>query len=316
MPSVTTICLVTLSITINGFAETSMNLAERLGYPSDTRLLIVHADDAGMCHAVNAVTQSALVDGIVSSASVMVPCPWFPEMAAFCREHPDSDCGIHLTLTSEWQEYRWKPVSSPNEVPGLVDPEGFLCRETRDVATHATAQEVEKECRAQIDRALAFGMRPTHLDSHMGTMFARPDYFEIYVRLALEYRIPAMIPRPTPETIARFRNAGYPNADALIELASSGRVPTIDDLTTGVVSRDFEQRLREYHEVIRNLKPGVSQIIVHLGDDSAEIRAIMNSWLARQNDDRAFRDPATRALLKEQNVRLIGWRDIQALMSE
>jgi len=295
--------------------ENATNLAERLGYPPDTRLLIVHADDAGMCHAVNAATQSALLDGIVSSASIMVPCPWFPEMAAFCRAHPEADCGIHLTLTSEWQVYRWKPVSSPEKVPGLMDPEGYLWREVRDVATHATPQEVETECRAQIERALAFGIRPTHLDSHMGTLFVRPDYFEVYVRLALEYRIPAMIPRPTPELVARVRNAGYPNADALIEIASSGRVPTIDDLTTGVPSHDFEQRLKEYHDVIRHLKPGASQIIVHLGDDSPEIQAVMNSWQARQNDVRVFRDPSTRALLQEEGIRLIGWRAIQSLMT-
>lgn len=292
-----------------------MNLAERLGYPPETRLLILHADDAGMCHAVNAVTQAALLDGTVSSASLMVPCPWFPEMAAFCREHPELDVGIHLTLTSEWLFYRWKPVASPSDVPGLVDPEGFLWRDPRDVALHATPQEVETECRAQIERALAFGVRPTHLDSHMGTLFVRPEFFAIYFRLALEYRLPAMIPRPTPETLARFRDAGYSNVDALAEIAFSGEIPFLDELVTGVPSHELEARMAEYHEVLRRLKPGVSQIIVHLGDDSNEMRAIMNSWLARQNDARIFHHPTTRALLEELGIRLIGWREIQTLMT-
>lgn len=297
------------------FAETPMNLAERLGYPPDTRALILHADDAGMCHAVNAVTQAALLDRTVSSASLMVPCPWFPEMAAFCREHPELDVGIHLTLTSEWPFYRWKTVASPSEVPGLLDPEGFLWRDPRDVALHATPQEVETECRAQIERTLAFGVRPTHLDSHMGTLFVRPEFFEVYLRLALEYRLPAMVPRPTPETLARFRDAGYPDVDTLVEIVSSGEIPLIDELVAGFPSHEREARMAEYHEALRRLKPGVSQIIVHLGDDSDEMRAIMNSWLTRQNDDRILRHPTTRALLEELGIRLIGWREIQTLMT-
>jgi predicted glycoside hydrolase/deacetylase ChbG (UPF0249 family) len=295
--------------------EPAANLAERLGYGADARLLIVHADDVGMCHGVNVATRDAMQQGIVSSGSIMVPCPWFPEIAAHCRENPDADFGIHLTLTSEWQHYRWGPVLPRTEVPGLVDEEGYLWQDARSAATHASADEVEAECRAQIERAREFGVRPTHIDTHMGVLYARPDFFAAYYRLAVEYAIPAMIPRPTPETIERFRREGYELPDATIRLAQSQRVPTLDELATGVPSGPLQPRKEEYHGIIRHLRPGATQIIVHLGLDTAEMRAIMGSWEARLNDYRIFTDDDTRALLRRENVRLIGWRDIQRLMA-
>ena len=187
----------------------------------DERIFILHADDSGMCHSANAATIRAMSEGVVSSTSVMVPCPWFPEMAAWAREHPEMDVGVHLTLTSEWRHYRWGPVAPREQVPGLVDEEGFLWRRVEDVIAHASPQEVEIEVRAQIERALRFGIKPTHIDSHMGTLFAHPEYFEIYVRLSREYGIPAMLPRPTPQQTQMMGGIGW-IAEQIAALESAG----------------------------------------------------------------------------------------------
>src|SRR5687768_7497171 len=170
-------------------AQEKKSLVERLGFGKDERVLMIHADDVGMCHSVNAASIKAMTEGVVSSASVMVPCPWFPEIAAWSREHPEADLGLHLTLTSEWRQYRWRPVSPPDQVRGLIDPEGFMWRSVADVKKHASAREVETEIRAQIERALKFGMKPTHVDSHMGTLFADSAFFEAYVRVARDVKI-------------------------------------------------------------------------------------------------------------------------------
>jgi predicted glycoside hydrolase/deacetylase ChbG (UPF0249 family) len=161
----------------------SVTTAERLG-KRDAKLLMVHADDAGMCHSVNMATKEALLSGSVQSASIMVPCPWLNEIAELARERPDLDLGLHLTLTSEWKYYRWRPVAPPDKVKGLLDTEGYLWRDVRPVAEHASAAEVETELRAQIERARQFGIRFTHVDTHMGTLYARPDYFEVYTKVA------------------------------------------------------------------------------------------------------------------------------------
>ena len=167
------------SMTVSALAQNSgTTTAERLGR-AGAKLLMVHADDAGMCHSVNLATTDALLSSSVQSASIMVPCPWLLEIAEFAKQHTDLDLGLHLTLTSEWKHYRWRPVAPPDKVKGLLDPEGYLWRDVRSVATHATPAEVETELRAQIERAKQFGIRFTHVDTHMGTLYARPESFEV-----------------------------------------------------------------------------------------------------------------------------------------
>ncbi|HID57351.1 TPA: ChbG/HpnK family deacetylase [Candidatus Poribacteria bacterium] len=289
------------------------NLAERLGYPSDARLLIIHADDVGMCHSVNEATMKALEAGIVTSGSIMVPCPWFPEIAAYCREHPQLDLGIHVTLTSEWKYYRWRPASPMDQVPGLVDEEGYLWRSVEDVVKHASPEEVEREIRAQIRRAIDFGIKPTHIDTHMGTVYASPHFFKAYCKVAEEFGIPPMILSPNSD-IAR-RRAGEPVIASIFGMLRSLnlRFPMLDDLVTGVATTEIERRREEYKEVIRNLKPGVTQVILHLGLDRPEMRAITSSWLARYNDFLIFTDEEMRRFIEEQGVKLIGWKEIKAL---
>src|SRR5271155_6269991 len=160
------------------------SLAEKLGYPRDAKLVIIHADDLGMTHSVNAASIKGLESGLVTSASIMVPCPWFPEMADYAKGHPDADLGLHLTLTSERVFYRWGPVAPRDKVPSLVDSNGYFHLNWTETS-HIDAQEVEPELRAQIERAMAMGVRPTHLDSHQYRLFENgKDIFQSVLRLA------------------------------------------------------------------------------------------------------------------------------------
>src|SRR5882724_4155051 len=184
------ISLVLTMSALNGLAAANQSLAERLGYQPTDKLLIVNGDDSGMCHAANLGTIECLEKGLMRSATIMVPCPWFPEIAAYAKAHPEKDFGIHLCHTSEWGRYRWGPVADRSKVPGLVDSLGYLWREVPEVYAHATPDQALIEGRAQIQRALAAGVDVTHLDSHMGTLQYDPRYLQMYVQLAVEFDLP------------------------------------------------------------------------------------------------------------------------------
>src|SRR6267378_4592851 len=173
----------------------SKTLAERLGYPRDTKLLIVHADDLGMAHSINTASIKALETGLVSSGSIMIPCSWLPEIAGFARTHPEADLGLHLTLTSEWSLYRWGPVLTRDRVPSLLDGSGYLYPLESEAAAHIDAKEAEAEIRAQIARAKALGIQPTHLDSHMGTLYQNKALFDTLLRVARENKLPIRLSR-------------------------------------------------------------------------------------------------------------------------
>jgi predicted glycoside hydrolase/deacetylase ChbG (UPF0249 family) len=285
--------------------------ASMLGHGPDAKLLMVHADDAGMSHSVNAATSEALLKHAVHSASIMVPCPWFSEMAEFAKQHPELDLGLHLTLTSEWKYYRWRPVTSPEKVKGLLDSDGYLYRDARSVATRASAAEVETELRAQIERARQFGIQFTHVDTHMGTLYARPDYFELYTKVAREAAVPCMLPRPTEAAEAELR--GYPvTADMLRQKGRAGFV-FLDRLATGVPGRTVEERKASYRKFLQDLKPGVTKLIVHLAKDDPEIRAITNSWEQRWADFLFFTSDEARELMAKLNIRGITYRELAKL---
>jgi predicted glycoside hydrolase/deacetylase ChbG (UPF0249 family) len=283
-----------------------------LGYGPEDRLLILHADDIGMCHASNAAYLQAVEAGQIKTGSIMVPCPWFPEIAAYCREHPDCDLGLHLTLTSEWKYYRWPPVASAAQVLGLVDPDGFLWSDVPEVVAHATPAEVEAEVRAQIERALHFGVKPTHLDSHMGTLFAKPEFLEVYCRLGKEYDIPPMLPNWSPEIEALAQEMGLPlSRDFFAGLEGQGFILLDHLLTSGSEGRTLEDRRAGYEETLRRLKPGVTQIILHPAIDGDELQHIAGSYAQRDLDFRIFTDPAMKQFIADLGIQLIGWRDLR-----
>ena len=272
---------------------------------------MVHADDVGMCHSVNVASTEALLSGAAQSASIMVPCPWLSEIAETAREHPELDLGLHLTLTSEWRHYRWRPVAPIDKVRGLLDPEGYLWRDVRSAATHASAAEVETELRAQLERARQLGIKFTHVDTHMGTLYARPDYFEAYTKVAQEARVPCMIPRPSGVAAAELN--AYPITAEMIERKESEGFVLLDGLVTGVPGNTAAERAQSYERFLRELRPGVTKLIVHLAKDDPEIRAVTNSWQQRWGDFQFWTSDRARALRKELGIRTVTYREMGKL---
>ena len=295
-------------------AQSVRTTAERLGHGRDAKLLMVHADDAGMCHSVNVATAEALLSKGVQSASIMMPCPWVAEIAETTRKHPELDAGLHLALTSEWRHYRWRPVAPADKVKGLLDPDGYMWRDVRGTATHASAAEVETELRAQIERAKHFGIPFTHFDTHMGTLYARPDYFDVYTRLAREYRVVCMIPRPTAAAAAELK--GYPITVEMLERKEAEGFVLLDRLVTGVPGRSAEERRQSYERFLRELRPGVTKLIVHLAKDDPEIRAVTNNWEQRWADFQFWTSERTRTLVAELGIQPITYRDLGKLQEQ
>lgn len=300
------LCLVSLAALVSSIAMGQVTLGERLGYPPDAKLLIVHADDLGMAHSVNSASIRAFETGLVNSGSIMVPCPWFPEIASYARSHPQADLGLHLTLTSEWTTFRWGPVLPEHRVRSLLDPSGYLYLTESEAASHADPRQAEAEIRAQIKRARAAGIRPTHLDSHMGTLYQNKALFAALLRVAREEGIPARVTRAHAAT--PFIAALLTPADIVIDAVIS-----IEPDVTPERWADF------YAEAIANMKPGVTEVIVHLAYDDAEMRAATfdhPDWGAawRQRDLDFFTSDRFRTLLRENNIRLITWRELGTLL--
>lgn len=274
------------------------------------KLLIVHADDAGMSHSVNVATIDALEKRIVTSASIMVPCPWFKEFALYAKAHPEFDYGIHLTLNSEWDNYRWGPVASSSAVPSLVDKEGYLWDGTDQVRQHAKADEVRIELKAQIDKAIAFGVPLSHLDTHMGAVMTRPDLIDVYVQLGLEYRLPVLFMSQMDKSMRAAYPALADRMDAALPKLSAARLPVLDKLLQFYGGDIPQKRLEVYQNALKTLPPGVNQLIIHCGMDNDELKAITGSSPRRDQDYRIFTDPAMKKLISDQGIELTTWKKL------
>ncbi len=282
-----------------------------------TQYLIVHADDAGMCHSVNRGTIEALEAGVVTSASIMVPCPGFDEFAHYAHAHPEFDYGIHLTLNAEFEFYRWGPVLPQDEVPSLVDGGGKLWRSEHEVAGNARSDDVERELRAQIDKALAAGIRLTHLDSHMGTLFMRPDLLEIYVRLGIEYDLPVLVPRDTSflQELGLNEDVISQLDDTIDALVKHG-LPVVDRVLMHYRVGSVSRKKRAYTGMIRSLPAGVSEIIIHCGYADSELRSITRSSGIRDGDRRVFTDSTIIREVRNSGVRLITWKQFHEMFHQ
>ncbi|MFN8705407.1 MAG: polysaccharide deacetylase family protein [Planctomyces sp.] len=277
------------------------------------RYLIIHSDDAGMSHSVNSGTIEGMTTGFVSSCSIMVPGPWFPEFAEFARQNPEKDYGIHLKLNSEFEKYRWAPVAGRDKVPSLCDEQGYLHRGKEAVQKNAVPSEVETELRAQIDRALQFGIRLSHLDTHMGTVISTADMLDIYVRLGLEYDLPVMIIRNlNPEISRAYPDLARKNAEYIQSLGSRG-LPAIDTLFQFYDGKDHASRQKRYLDTFRNLKPGVTQMIIHCGRDDEELQNITSSHFLRGDDTRIFSDPEVLKEIQAMGVEIISWKQLKEM---
>ncbi|HVO27428.1 MAG TPA: polysaccharide deacetylase family protein [Candidatus Margulisiibacteriota bacterium] len=287
--------------------ERTRTVAQLLGYPDDAHLLIINADDFGMCHAENAATIAGLELGAFCSATVMVPCPWFPEAVLFAQRAPEADLGVHITHTSEWLSYKWGPVCGAGAVPSLVDAHGHFFRDAESLYAHARLDEIERETRAQIERALAAGIDVTHLDSHMGTVQLDANYHDLYVRLAAEYRLPIRMARRS-----WMRHMGMTQ---IVELADQLGVLSPDHFWFGGPPRP-EDTAAYWTDLLHNLTPGVNELYVHAAFDEPEMRAIGDAWAQRVADYEFFTAPSTHALLRELEITLIGYRALRTLQRQ
>jgi predicted glycoside hydrolase/deacetylase ChbG (UPF0249 family) len=286
--------------------------AERLGWPAGKRVVIFHADDIGMCYEANLAAQTALTNGEYRSASCMVPCPWFNEMAAWCVAHPEHDVGLHLTLTSEWKYYRWGPVAPRDKVRGLLDAWGCFFPNVIAVASSASADEVATEIRAQLARARKVGMQPSHVDTHMGTVYARPDYTAAYLRMAMEEQIPAMVIEMTPRTIEKFKKQGYPINDKTIKMLADYTLPRLDDFHSIVEGKTYEEKREKFLEQLRLFAPGLNEIIYHPSIQTEGLKKITGSWQQRVWENRLFGDPVVQQYIKDNDIIVTNWKEVMA----
>jgi predicted glycoside hydrolase/deacetylase ChbG (UPF0249 family) len=292
-------CLLS-TFSVRALAQT---LVDRLGYPPGTKLLVVHADDLGETHSVNAAAIKALQGGTINSASMMVPCPWFPEIADYAKSHPDADFGLHLTLTSERVYYRWGPVAPADKVPSLVDLNGYFHHDWEE-GQHINAKEVDVELRAQIERALAMGVRPTHLDSHQYRLIMNgKELFDTMLRVAHDYKLPVFVNRDW------FADHPYLQA-------SLGPSDIVLDHTVTIEPGIPPEKWAEFYlTALKNLKPGVTEFVIHPGYDDDELRAATrerptwgSAW--RQRDFDFFTSDQFREMLDQQKIKLITWREL------
>ncbi|MCU1463423.1 MAG: hypothetical protein JWO37_3498 [Acidimicrobiales bacterium] len=268
-------------------------LAELLGYPADARLVILNCDDLGSSHAANVGVYDALRAGLATSATLMVPCPWAREAASRYR---GEDVGVHLTLNAEYDLYRWGPIT---HAPSLLDGDGGFPRTLDDVWDHADVEEVRRECRAQIERAIYWGFDVSHLDSHMGTLQMRPEFFDVYLELAIDFRLPFRLSGTSSERVA-----GFP----FRRLAAEEGVLFPDQFlhVAGVGSR------RTIEGALADLRPGVTEMYVHPAIDTDELRSFAPDWPARVDDHELVNAGGALAAAAERaGTTFIGYRSLR-----
>jgi len=296
-----------LGVVFNAAADETY--AERLGWGPEDRVLIIHCDDGGMSHASNMGAIEALEYGLVTSVSAMMPCSWISEFAEYVKKHPDTDMGIHLTLTSEWDGYRWGPVAGKKAVPGLADEQGCLWDNVQLVVENATPDEIETEIRAQVDRAETMGLPITHLDSHMGTLMANPSFFERYAKVGIEKQIPILIVSPR-----MLRGRAGERAKLLGDMVDrvwDAGLPVIDHIHTASYGWKTTEKVDLYSKAIRNLKPGITEMIIHCTKPDDVIGVITNNRELLYGDYYAMISPDIKKVIEEEGIILTTWRELK-----
>lgn len=272
------------------------SLAEALGYSPESCLLIVTCDDLGVTFAGNAGVYSALREGMGKVGGLVVPGPWAREAAARYR---GEDVGVHLTLNAEYDLYRWGPIT---QSPSLLDGDGGFPRTVDDLWDHADTEEVRRECRAQIERAIYWGFDVSHLSAHLGALDFRPEFFDVALELAAEFRLPLRLPGANAE-----RQWGFPFRERSAE--------------EGVLSPDYLVRVSRQHsahgaldQLLSDIRPGVTEVVLRPALDTAELRAIAPDWAARVSDhDLAMTADSLQVLARREQVHLIGYRQLRDL---
>jgi len=287
---------------------------KKLSYSEDDRLVIIHTDDIGMCHASVQAFRDLWAFGTISSGATMVPCPWFPAVAQMCRENPEIDMGVHATLNAEWDNYRWSPVSTRDVSSGLIDGAGYFHQWHIAVYENAKPEAVDAEVNAQIEKAFAAGIDVTHVDSHMGTIM-NPKFIRLYIQAAASRLLPNMLPRLN----AKGMDLMGLNPDemklymlVLQQLENMG-VPMLDGMFFMPLDQPNGQ-MEIAKDLLGNLPEGVTHFILHPSVDTPELRALAPDWESRVANYNTFMSDELKRFLESENLKLIGYRPIREAM--
>jgi predicted glycoside hydrolase/deacetylase ChbG (UPF0249 family) len=294
-------------------SEAKLTNAEKLGFPAGSKVILLHCDDAGMCDEANIAIRNYFEKGDLLSTAVMVPCPFAIELIEWAKTQKSPDVGIHLTLTSEWKNYRWGPVSEASTVPGLTDPERKMWHVVPEVVTHATAGEVETEVRAQIDKVIAAGFNPSHIDTHMGTMYASYEYLKVFLKIAEEYKIPAnAIDLSDPVIAENFRKAGYPITKDVVELLNNYSLPKLDNFSSVPDGNTYEEKKANFFKLLVSLGPGLTEIIFHPSVETENLKTITGSWQQRVWEAQLFSDPSVKKFFSDNGIIITNYREVMS----
>jgi predicted glycoside hydrolase/deacetylase ChbG (UPF0249 family) len=294
-----------------GKPEQKLNNAEKLGFPAGSKVIILHCDDAGMCEEANIAVKHYFETGDIRSAAVMVPCANAMEMIEWAKTQDSPDIGVHLTHTSEWKTWRWGPVADPAKVPGLIDPEGMMWHSVPEVVTHATAEEIETEVRAQIDKVIAAGFRPSHIDTHMGTMYGSPEYVKVFLKIAEEYGIPANAIDLSDEKVADFfRKSGYPLTPEVVDMLAGYSLPRLDFFSSVPDGDSYENKRDNFFHLVNSLNPGLTEIIFHPSVETENLKTITGSWQQRIWEAQLFSDPVVKKFFEDNGIIITNWREV------
>ena len=289
-------------------------ILKKLGYSNDDRLVIIHTDDIGMCHA-SIQAYSELIDyGLISSGATMVPCSWFPHVAAFCGQHSNVDMGVHLTLTSEWDNYRWSPVSTRLIESGMIDAEGYFYRSSEETQLNGNPEAIQTELQTQLERAISAGIQITHLDTHMNTV-AHPKFINSYIQLAIKHKLPFLFPR---EDEAGFRKLGMDAeiasiAASLVNYLEEQGMPLVDH-AAGLDLDKPMNRLEQAKQALGDLSAGITHFIIHPSIETPELLAIAPDWQSRVADYKTFKDEKLRWYIDDIGVQIIGYKTLKNLL--
>ncbi len=277
--------------------------AKKLGFPDGKKVLMIHADDAGMCDEANIAIKNYFDKKEIQGAAIMVPCPSAGAAMQWAAQHPNVDIGLHLTLTSEWKTYRWGTVADAADVPGLLDADNKMWHEVPQVVEHASAEEVEIEIRAQIEKAISVGMKPSHIDTHMGSLYGSPEYVKVFLKIAEEYNIPAnALELSNPQVVEHFKKAGYPITDEVIETMANYSLPKLDFFTSVPKGKTYEEKRDNFFQLVKNLPNGLTEVIFHPSVQSDNLKSITNSWQQRVWEAELFSDPIVQKFFKDEGI--------------
>mgnify|MGYP001167015695 FL=1 len=300
-----------LFIAASGVAQKDKPLAQKLGFDSDAKLLIIHADDIGVAHSVNSASFDGFSTKSITSGSVMVPCPWFLEAAEYAKSNPNHDLGLHLTLTSEWKNYKWSGIASKDEIESLINKQGHFYASNKGIKRNATYQDVKKELKSQIKYAVDNGLDPTHLDTHMGAVTVRPDIVQAYFEVGHEHNLPILLSKEFESIIevidaSKFDTSKLVWAEKIYQKSDDSPI-------------DYPSWKKFYSEVIEDIEPGLNVLLVHLGYDNDELKAVTIDHPAygaawRGLDAKVLQDQAFLNLMIEKNIKLIRWRQIKDIL--